>query len=124
MRPGVLRGRRFGGRAAPPKGGLMSAAPPARPDSAHDILRPGRRPLDAFFAPSSVAVIGATETPHSVGCTLLSNLIHGGFRGDLFPVNPKRPQVLGLPAFPSIKAVSRRVDLAVIVTPAPSVPGI
>src|SRR4051812_2560639 len=89
-----------------------------------DIWRPGRQLLDAFFAPTSVAVIGATETPGRVGCTVLSNLINGPFRGDLFPVNPGRPRVLGLPAYPSISAVPRPVDLAVIVTPAATVPGV
>ena len=92
--------------------------------TAHDILRPGRMPLDPFFRPASVAVIGATETPGSVGRTILANLHAGAFTGDIFPVNPKRPQVLGLPAYPSIGAVPRKVDLAVIVIPAPAVPAV
>jgi acetyltransferase len=90
----------------------------------HDILRPRRPALDAVFRPGSVAVIGATETPGSVGCTILSNLIAGPFAGDIFPVNPKRPQVHGLPAYPSIGAVPWTVDLAVIATPAPTVPAV
>jgi acetyltransferase len=102
----------------------MINPPAAGPAAAHDILRPAREPLTGFFRPSSVAVIGATEAPGRVGRTILANLIAGAFRGDIFPVNPKRPEVLGLPAYTSIAAVPSRVDLAVIVTPAASVPGV
>ena len=98
---------------------------PARLESAHDILHHStRRPLDPIFAPKSVAVIGATETIGSVGRTILENLIKGGFAGKIFPVNPKRPTVLDLPAFTSITAVPETPDLAVIITPPPTVPGI
>ena len=78
--------------------------------------------LDAVFVPKSVAVIGATEFAGSVGRALMENL--RAFRGPVFPVNPKRDRVLGVQAYPSIAAVPERVDLAVIVTPAASVPGI
>ena len=65
----------------------------------NDILHHStRRPLDPIFSPKSVAVIGATETVGSVGRTILDNLIKGGFAGNIYPVNPKRPTVLGLPA--------------------------
>lgn len=101
----------------------MTAAPDGGP-AAHDILRPARDPLAAFFRPASVAVVGATETPGSVGRTVLANLQAGGFAGDVFPVNPKRPEVLGLPAFKSVGAVPLPVDLAVVVTPAAAVPGV
>src|SRR3954468_1266680 len=75
-------------------------------------------PLRAIFAPRSVAVIGATETAGSVGRTVLKNLIASPFGGTVFPVNPKRRNVLGVPCYPSIAAVSEKVDLAVVVTPA------
>lgn len=94
-------------------------------DSAHDILRQNRpRPLDAIFSPRTVALIGATEAEHSVGRTLLENLQRGRFAGTIFPVNPKRPSVLGLKAYPNIGAVPEPVELAVIVTPPATVPGI
>jgi acetyltransferase len=80
--------------------------------------------LNAIFAPNNVAVIGATEKEGSVGRTILWNLISNPFGGTVFPVNPKRSNVLGIRAYPNIAAVSERVDLAVIVTPAPTVPGI
>jgi acetyltransferase len=81
-------------------------------------------PLDAFFTPNNVAVIGATENPGSVGRTTLWNLISTPFGGAVFPVNPKRSSVLGIKAYPSILQVPEPVDLAVVVTPAPSIPGI
>lgn len=93
-------------------------------DPAHDVLRYERQPLDAIFAPKNVAVIGATEKAGSVGRTLLWNLISNPFGGTVFPVNPKRPSVLGIKAYPSIAAVPETVDLAVVVTPAPTVPGV
>jgi acetyltransferase len=102
----------------------MNDARAAGSGIAHGILRPARQPLTAFFRPSSVAVIGATEAPGRVGRTVLANLIAGAFRGNIFPVNPKRPEVLGLPAYKSIAAVPSKVDLAVIVTPAATVPGV
>jgi len=78
--------------------------------------------LDAIFAPKNVAVIGATETPRSVGRTIMSNLITNPFGGAVFPVNPKRSAVLGVKAYPDIRSVPDPVDLAVVVTPAKSVP--
>ncbi|MGB7442141.1 MAG: bifunctional acetate--CoA ligase family protein/GNAT family N-acetyltransferase [Coleofasciculaceae cyanobacterium] len=93
-------------------------------DPAYDILRSERRPLNALFAPETVAVIGATEKAGSVGRTLLWNLMSHPFGGTIFPVNPKRRSVLGIPAYPNIKATPEPVDLAIIATPAPTVPGV
>src|SRR5437879_3594327 len=81
-------------------------------------------PLNVFFAPRNVAVIGATETASSVGRTILWNLVTSPFGGTVFPINPKRPSVLGVKAYKSIEEVPEEVDLAVVVTPAASVPGI
>lgn len=80
--------------------------------------------MDAFFAPRSVALIGATEKAGSVGRAVLWNLISNPFGGTVFPVNPKRPNVLGIKAYPSIGDIPEQVDLAVIVTPAKSVPNL
>jgi acetyltransferase len=93
-------------------------------DPAHNVLRTFPQPLDAIFAPKNVAVIGATEKAGSVGRTLLWNLISNPFGGTVFPVNPKRPSILGIKAYPNIAAVPEPVDLAVIVTPASTVPGV
>src|SRR5438094_636319 len=81
-------------------------------------------PLDAIFAPRAVAVIGATEKAGSVGRSILWNLIGSPFGGTVYPVNPSRPNVLGIRAYPRIAAVPEPVDLAVVVTPAPTVPGV
>ncbi len=94
-------------------------------ESVYDIWRTQKRfPLDAIFRPGNVAVIGATERQGSVGRTLLWNLISTPFGGTVFPINPKRASVLGIKAYPSIAAVPDRVDLAVVITPAPTVPGV
>jgi len=90
----------------------------------HDILKPRQQPLRSFFAPQSVAVIGATETPGSVGRTVFWNLISSPFGGTVFPVNPKRSNILGIKAYASIAEVPATVELAVIATPAPTVPSI
>ena len=75
-----------------------------------------------MFAPESIAVIGATEAPGSVGRALLRNL--KSYRGPIYPVNLKRDRVLGLRALPKIGAVPNRVDLAIIATPAATVPDV
>jgi len=96
-----------------------------RAEAAHDILHQARKhPLDSIFAPKVVAVIGATENPGSVGRTLFQNLGRGGFDGVVYPVNPKRSSVLCVKAYPDIASVPEKVDLAVICTPAKTVPGI
>ena len=77
-----------------------------------------------FFAPRSVAVIGATEKAGSVGRSILWNLISSPFGGTVYPVNAKRSSVLGIKAYPSISAIPGKVDLVVIVTPANTVPGL
>src|SRR5215831_1060507 len=82
------------------------------------------QPLDVFFSPKTVALIGATENPGSVGRTILWNLVTSPFGGTVYPVNPKRPSVLGVKAYPSVSEIPEEVDLAVVVTPPPSIPGI
>ena len=102
-----------------------TTSPPQPNDPSYDLLHASTaRPLEAMFAPETVAVIGASERKGSVGRTILWNLISSPFGGTVFPVNPKRPNVLGIKAYPSIADVPDPVDLAVIVTPAPTVPGI
>lgn len=83
-----------------------------------------KHPLEPMFAPRNIAVVGATEKEGSVGRTILQNLGCGGFQGAVYPINPRRKTVLGLPAYPAIASLPEKVDLAVVVTPAPTVPGI
>jgi acetyltransferase len=88
------------------------------------LHRQGNQPLDVFFSPKTVAVVGATENVNTVGRTVLWNLVTSPFGGTVYPVNPKRPSVLGVKAYKSITDIPEQVDLAVIVTPPPSIPGI
>ena len=81
-----------------------------------------KRDLDVFMRPKAVAVIGATEKAGAVGRTILWNLISSPFGGIVYPVNPKRSSVLGIKAYPSLEHIPDQVDLAVIVTPAETVP--
>ena len=83
-----------------------------------------RAPLDVFFRPRNVAVIGATENQLGVGRSLVSNLIQTSFAGSIYPVNPNHSAVLGLRCYPNLREVPEKVDLAVIATPARTVPGI
>ncbi len=101
----------------------MSDRTPAS-DPSYDLLKARRQPLDAIFNPSNVAVIGASDEPGSVGRTLLWNLVSNPFGGTVFPVNPNRANALGIKAYPAIGDVPAEVDLALIATPAPTVPGI
>jgi acetyltransferase len=78
--------------------------------------------LNAFFHPSSVAVIGASESPGKLGHTILKNLIDGGFPGAIHPINPKSESILGLTCCKNVKAVPDSVDLAVVIIPARLVP--
>jgi len=93
-------------------------------DKAHDVLRSEGHPLDAIFAPKSVAVIGASEREGSVGRAVLWSLLSSPFGGTVYPVNEKRPSVLGITAYRDVKDIPVGVDLAMIVTPAESVPPI
>jgi acetyltransferase len=77
--------------------------------------------LDAFFAPRSVAVVGASRDPSKVGGSVLANLRAAGFTGRVIPVNARAAEVQGLPAAPSLSAVDGPVDLAVLAVPAAEV---
>jgi acetyltransferase len=101
-----------------------SKSVPNQFDPSNDVYHYTTSPLKSIFAPVNVAVIGATEKEGSVGRTILWNLISSPFGGAVFPINPKRPSLLGIKAYPTIKDVPDPVDLAVIVTPSPSIPGI
>lgn len=93
-----------------------------RSDPAHDVLRTRRQPLDVFFNPQTVAVIGATDKPASVGRRLLWNLIQSPFGGTVYPVNPKRSSVLGIKAYARLDNAPEPIDLAIVATPAHTVP--
>jgi acetyltransferase len=85
------------------------------------VLHPS---LDPLFRPQSVAVFGASATPGSVGNILMRNLLENPFGGVVFPINPKRRAVQGVHCYPSLAAVPEKVELAVIATPAATVPNL
>jgi acetyltransferase len=80
--------------------------------------------LAALFAPGSVAVVGASDAPGSVGGAVLRNLIGAGFPGPVHPVNPRRAAVARLPCAARLADLAPAPDLVVICTPAPTVPGL
>jgi acetyltransferase len=110
--------------ALKPDAGRRDGPSAALGEPATDILRAGRRTLGAFFKPRAVAVVGATDKAGSVGRTILTNLIASPFGGTVYPVNPKRRSVLGIAAVPDVASIAEPVDLAVVITPPPSVPDI
>ena len=75
------------------------------------------RNLEFLFRPKSVAVIGASNKPQSVGATLMRNLLSGGFPGPILPVNPKYDSVAGVLAYANIASLPVTPDLAVICSP-------
>src|SRR5471030_2949851 len=97
---------------------LKTAKPADRADSTLDVLHFERGSLRAIFAPSSVAVIGATEKEGRVGLTVLWNLISNPFGGAVYPINKRHTQVLGIRAYANVTEVPEPIDLVVIVTPA------
>jgi acetyltransferase len=80
--------------------------------------------LDSIFKPKRIALIGVSNDPKSVGGITLRNLISGGYNGVVYPVNPKREAVFGIPCFPDIKSLPKVPDLVVIMTSAKFVPQI
>ena len=81
----------------------------------------GDRDLEPLFAPSGIALFGASERPESVGFKIYTNLLESGFAGEVYAINPKYQQLLGKPCYPTLEAIGKRPDLAVIVTPARTV---
>jgi acetyltransferase len=84
----------------------------------------GKHYLNPLFAPKSVAVFGASDRPDSVGQIVFQNMLQGGFKGTLYPVNSSHPVVQGQRAYASIAEIGQPVELVVIATPPQSVPGI
>ena len=73
--------------------------------------------LDPLFRPMSVAVIGASTEPRALGRQILQNILNYGFRGRVYPVNPKAKELLGVRCFPSVLDIPDPIDLAVVVVP-------
>ncbi len=84
----------------------------------------GIEKLNKIFNPKRIAVIGASDREGSIGAKILGNLIGVGYRGAVFPVNAFRETVQGITAYPSVRKIPRIIDLAIIATPAHTVPQI
>lgn len=80
--------------------------------------------LGKLFKPSTIAVVGASKNPEKTGNIILRNIIDGGFKGDIFPINPGAEEILGLRAYSSLTDVPGDLDLVVIVVPAIAVPDV
>lgn len=80
--------------------------------------------MDPIFSPQSIAVIGASQTPGSVGQAVFNNILQGGYTGTVYPVNIKAHSVGGVRAYPSIRDLPEQADLAIIIVPAPAVPSV
>lgn len=78
--------------------------------------------LKEFFEPSTIAVVGASREQGKIGNTLLKNIIDAGYKGKIFPINPKAQEILGLKAYPSIIEVPASVDLVIVTVPSNFVP--
>ena len=79
--------------------------------------------FQSFFEPESVVIIGASREPGSVGNNLLMNVIDGGYKGKIYPVNPKADEILGVQTFHSVSEIPDKADLALFAIPARFVPG-
>src|SRR5271166_20128 len=101
-----------------PSEGLVEPMP-----SEEQLAHPEKHGLDAMFAPSSVAVIGASSRAGTVGRTVLENLLKG-FKGKVYAVNQQHVEVLGQKAYKTIGSIPHPIDLAVVATPAITVPGL
>lgn len=74
--------------------------------------------LDAMFFPKAVAVIGASDAPGKWGFMITTAILSGGFKGTIYPINPKKQEILGLKTYPNLEAVPGDIDLAIITIPA------
>ena len=80
--------------------------------------------LENFFKPNSIAVIGASRKEGKVGHSLLRNILQYGYKGKVYPVNPKARRILGLKTYPRVSKIKNKVDLAIIIVPAKYIPSI
>lgn len=91
-------------------------------EQATEIVR--KSPLHAFLAPDAIAIIGASADPTKRGYKAMVGLIKGHYAGKIYPLNPKLPEILGVPTFAALDDIPGPVDLALICTPAATLPGI
>jgi acetyltransferase len=100
------------------------SSPSAKPSDAPAITASPRTGLESLFLPRSIAVIGATDRPGTVGRSALANLLESKTSLNIYAVNPSHPEVLGIKTHKHVADIGERVDLALVVTPAQTVPSI
>lgn len=86
------------------------------------VETPRKKDLRALFEPQSIAVIGASRRTEAVGHAILKNLLETGYKGMIYPVNPKSPDILGVKCFPTVADIPGPFDLAIFIIPSNSVP--
>ncbi|MCL5735388.1 MAG: acetate--CoA ligase family protein [Actinobacteria bacterium] len=100
-------------------------APPVMPTEPQRVFRPvNTAHLDTFFAAESVAVVGASASPGKIGYAVLESLANSDYLGKVFPVNPGRDAILGLPAFATLTDIPEPVELVVCTVDLAMVPGL
>lgn len=82
------------------------------------------RLIEGTLRPAAVAVVGASATPGKIGYTVLDNIIKGGFKGKIYPINPGSTEILGLKTYPTVNDVKDPIDAAIITVPAKFVPDV
>ena len=87
-------------------------------------MRHPRSRFQALFTPRSVAVVGASTRPDSVGRAIFANVLLHGYTGIVYPVNPKASSILAVKTYPSVLEIPDEVDLAVIVVPSGAIPAV
>ncbi len=111
------------------EGGIIHVSFPTEPTEEYSHARHSRERHAAaqsvrwLLNPGSVAVVGASRQPGKIGYALLDNLARCGFRGPIYPVNPRAGEICGLKCYPDLSAVGAPIDMALIAVPAPLVEG-
>ncbi|NIO36582.1 CoA-binding protein, partial [Candidatus Bathyarchaeota archaeon] len=77
-------------------------------------------PLEYLFNPRSIAVVGASREPVKWGSIVLNNVVKGGYKGKVYPINPKAEKIQDLKSYPNVKKVPSEIDLSIIAIPATS----
>ena len=81
-------------------------------------------PIDRILNPRRLAVVGASNDPEKRGYRAISTLVADGYEGEIIPINPKAPEILGFKAYPTLEAVPGEIDLALVCTPARLAPDV
>jgi acetyltransferase len=90
--------------------------------TAEAVMTPRKKDLKALFEPKVIAVVGASRRTEAVGYAILKNLVQGGYKGKIYPVNPKATDVLGVKCIPTVAEIPEAIDMAIFIIPGAAVP--